>query len=89
MSSTVLPNPDVVDTEIADGELALLDLTSKTYFSLNRTGGRIWFHLKQGLSTEDICRRLQDEFAVSDAQARQSAERLIEDLIRHNLAQRS
>lgn len=88
MSSHVHPNPDVIDTEIEDGQLALLDLTSKTYFSLNRTGARIWFHLKQGLSLEDVGGRLEDEFRVEPDQARRSVTRLVDDLVRHKLLRR-
>jgi len=31
----VRPDPDVVDTDIDDGEVALLQLGTNTYFSLN------------------------------------------------------
>ena len=47
-------DPEVVDTELDEGEVALLHLGTKTYFSLNLTGGRIWRHLKQGLSLDEV-----------------------------------
>jgi hypothetical protein len=84
----VRPSPDVVDTEIDLGEVALLDLETKTYFSLNRTGGRIWHHLKQGLSLEDVSRRLHEEFDVEVAQAERSVHTLVDELLRHGLARR-
>jgi hypothetical protein len=90
MSSQTLvrPDPEVVETEIDDGEVALLHLGTKTYFSLNVTGGRIWHHLKQGLTLEDVTRRLQDEFNVDAEQARRSVDRLVNELIGNGLAQR-
>jgi hypothetical protein len=84
----VRPDPDVVDTEIDEGEVALLHLGAKTYFSLNRTGARIWSHLKQGLSLDEVSNRLQAEFDVDREHADRSVNRLVEELIRNNLAQR-
>jgi hypothetical protein len=44
-------HPEVVDTELDDGEVVLLHLESKTY-CLNLTGQRIWHRLKKGLTTD-------------------------------------
>ena len=35
-------HPEVVDTELDEGEVVLLHLESKMYYSLNPTGQRIW-----------------------------------------------
>ena len=83
---TILPDPDVVDTEIDADQLALLHLGTKTYFSLNQTGARIWHDLKQGLSLEDISLRLQQEFDVDAEQAQKSVEQLVDELTRNGLA---
>jgi hypothetical protein len=42
-------HPDVVDTELDNGEMVLLHLESKTYYSLNLTAMRIWQGLKRQL----------------------------------------
>jgi hypothetical protein len=81
-------DPEVVDTEIDDGELALLHLGTKTYFTLNRTGGRIWHHLKQGLGAKEVSRRLQEEFEVDAAHAERSVHGLVDELLRHRLVER-
>jgi hypothetical protein len=86
--STLRPDPEVVDTDIDEGEVALLHLGTKTYFSLNVTGARIWRYLKDGLSLEEVSRRLQEEFEVDAAQADRSVSQLVEELLRHSLAQR-
>ena len=57
-------HPDVVDTELDGDEVALLHLESHSYYSLNRTGRRIWQGVKEGLSLREISRRLQEEFRV-------------------------
>ena len=82
-------HPDVVDTEIDEGEVALLHLGTKTYFSLNLTGARIWQHLKRGLTLEEMSQRLQEEFDVDAARAQQSVRQLVDELVRHQLAQRA
>src|SRR5699024_3655181 len=50
---TLRPDPDVVDTELGEGEVALLHLGTRTYFSLNVTGARVWHHLKRGLTLDE------------------------------------
>jgi hypothetical protein len=83
------PDPEVVDTEIDEGETALLHLRTKTYFSLNATGSRIWRHLRQGLTIAEISARLQHEFDVDGGRAEQSVLRLVDELVQHQLAHRS
>jgi len=80
-------HPDVVDTRISDDEIALLQLESKNYFSLNLTGARIWEFLKEGLSLREACQRLQDEFDVEAEQAESSVVELVEELLRQGLVQ--
>ena len=88
LTQQVRPHPEVVDTELADGETVLLHLGSTTYYSLNITGTRIWQGLKQGYTLLEISRRLQEEFAVDAARAQQSVLALINELSTHQLVQR-
>lgn len=83
----VRPHPEVVDTALDETEVALLHLETKTYYSLNLTGARIWQGLKQGLELEAISERLQQEFEVDAADAERSVRALIEDLAQHRLVQ--
>jgi hypothetical protein len=41
-------HPRVVDTKLDEGEVVLLHLESRIYYSLNLTGERIWHGLKEG-----------------------------------------
>lgn len=82
----VRPHPEVVDTELDAEETVLLHLASKTYYSLNLTGTRIWQGLKQSLALPEISRRLQTEFAVDEGQANRSVLDLVNDLCEQNLA---
>ena len=56
LDEKVRPHSEVVDTKLDDGEVVLLHLESKTYYSLNPTGERIWRGLKEGLSLREISR---------------------------------
>jgi hypothetical protein len=87
LEQQVQPHPEVVDTELEEGETVLLHLESKTYYSLNSTGTRIWQGLKQGLPLEEISRRLQAEFAVEAEQANRSVLTLVHELSQQKLVQ--
>jgi len=80
-------HPNVVSTELGDGETALLHLGSKTYYSLNLTGARIWQGLQQELPLEEISRQIQAEFEVDSQQAERSVGRLVDELLRHQIVQ--
>lgn len=87
LDDTVRPHSQVVDTKLDQGEVVLLHLESKTYYSLNPTGERIWQGLKEGLSLKDISRRLQGEFDVDEETADRSVLDLVDELIEQKLAQ--
>ena len=87
LDDKVRPHGQVVDTKLDDGEVVLLHLDSKTYFSLNVTGERIWQGLKQGLSLREISQRLQAEFDVDAEKADTSVLELINDLSEQKLVQ--
>jgi hypothetical protein len=87
LEQQVQPHPEVVDTELEEGETVLLHLESKTYYSLNITGTRIWQGLKQGLPLEEISRRLQAEFAVEAERANRSVLTLVHELSQQKLVQ--
>lgn len=83
----VRPHSQVVDTKLDEGEVVLLHLESKTYYSLNLTGERIWQGLKQGLTLNEISRRLQEEFDVDAERADRSVLDLATELCKQRLAQ--
>jgi hypothetical protein len=77
----IQPHPEVVDTELDTGETVLLHLDSKTYYSLNLTGTRIWQGFKQGLTLQEISQQLQAVFAVEPARADRSVLALVDELL--------
>lgn len=87
LDQRVRPHPQVVDTELEEGEVVLLHLESKIYYSLNLTGRRIWQGLKDGLPLKGISRRLQEEFDVDAERADKSVLDLVNDLCLQKLAE--
>ncbi|MGD8429656.1 MAG: PqqD family protein [Ectothiorhodospiraceae bacterium] len=85
MTDRVKPSPQVVDTELGDNEVALLDLDSKTYFSLNPTGARIWAGIKRGQELGEIRDALQGEFQVEAERAERGVCSLVEELLQQEL----
>jgi hypothetical protein len=86
LDQSVRTHADVVDTKLDDGEVVLLHLESKMYYSLNPTGERVWQGLKEGLSLREISRRLQEEFDVNKEDADRSVLDLVKELCDQQLA---
>jgi hypothetical protein len=80
-------HPQVVDTKLDEGEVVLLHLEGKIYYSLNLTGERIWQGLKEGLSLKEISRRLQAEFDVDEESADRSVLDLANELSQQRLVE--
>jgi hypothetical protein len=85
LAQTIQPHPDVVDTALDSQETVLLHLGSKTYYSLNTTGTRVWLGVKQALPLQEISQRLQTEFAVDADKADRSVLALVEGLFAQHL----
>lgn len=71
---------NVFVTELAD-RLALLDMETGTYFSLNQAGAFIWRKISENLSLNAIVDALCEEYEVGRDVALHDCERLIDDLL--------
>jgi hypothetical protein len=89
LEQRVRVHPDVVDTELDGEEMVLLHLGSQTYYSLNMTGTRIWQGVKEGMTLQEISCRLQEAFEVEAERADRSVLALVNELVQHQLVQRS
>jgi hypothetical protein len=78
-------DPEVVDTELDGQETVLLHLGTKRYFSLNATGSVIWRALKEGLTADEVSRRLQRQYDVSAERSIQSVTDLLDALLEQRL----
>ncbi len=86
LNCRIKPDPEVVITELEeDKEAVLLHLGTKTYFTLNETGLRIWQMMNSDITLREISERLQNEFDVSPEKAKKSVLNLISELVHEKL----
>jgi hypothetical protein len=81
----VILNDDVVVTELED-EAVLLNMNTKMYYTLNRTGLYIWKQLSEERTLGEIGSSLQHEYGISAAKATRSVLDLVDHLHREQLA---
>lgn len=79
------PHPDVVATMLPEGEVVLLQLDTKCYFTLNATGSRIWELMDGDRSLEDIGREIERGYDVTGEDARLSVADLFGQLVAERL----
>lgn len=60
-------DPNVIAAD-ADGQPLLLHVTNWTYLSFNEVGGRIWQHLAEPRSRDELLGLLASEFDAPGAQ---------------------
>lgn len=71
--------PSVSTCAIGD-DLALLDLRSSTYFSLNEVGAQVWKLLETPRSLDEICAAVAGDYAVEPAVCREDVAALLREL---------
>lgn len=86
----IVTSPNVLLTELNDGTGVLLDLESKFYFTLNRTGVFVWKRLADPTREHDettLARELTRLFTGADEEAaRRDVSVLLRELLDHGLA---
>jgi Coenzyme PQQ synthesis protein D (PqqD) len=87
LEQQVRPHPEVVDTTLDTGDVVLLHLDRKTYYSLNGTGAHIWQGVKDGLPLRAISQQLQARYAVESDHADRSVLALVAELLAQQLVQ--
>jgi hypothetical protein len=75
---------DVV-SEVAEGEMVLLDLKRGVYYALDPVGSRFWGLLQGGLDLDAARASMLSEYDVSMEQLSRDLERLLEELSNRGL----
>jgi hypothetical protein len=76
----------VLFTPLADGTGVVLDLETKFYFTLNRTGVFVWQRLEaEPDNAETLADALSHRFDVDAATAQEDVRRLLLDLVESSL----
>lgn len=79
-----ISSPECVSCEVEDG-IAILDLRSNQYFSLDQVGATIWEKMGQAVSLDDLTRTLASEYEVTANDCRNDVSDLLDDLLSHGL----
>lgn len=72
-----------------EGGIAILDLKSNTYFSLDPVGATIWAHMSTPASLDQLADAVAAEYAVAADACRDDISDLLKDLLKHGLIQSS
>ena len=80
----IAPKANVLARAVEDG-VVLVDLETNRIYELNRTAGRTWTLLAEGLSLDEIETRVAEEFSVDRQTVRAEMEALVEELLDQQL----
>ncbi len=80
----VEPYSEITCTEL-DDEGVLLNLKTKTYYTLNKPAIYVWQLLNSGINLGEIVQRVREEFEVDGETAEKNICDLIDELIREHL----
>ncbi len=83
-SITYRKNPSLACTELDDGAV-LLNLDTKYYYNLNKTGLRIWQFMEESQNLTEIADKLSNEYEVDLERAKVNVFKLVEDLEKEGL----
>jgi Coenzyme PQQ synthesis protein D (PqqD) len=72
-------SPNVIN-ETIDGEAIMINLTTGSYYSLDRVGGDIWALLEASLPVDDMVEELGRHYDADSDQIRREVEALIQRL---------
>ncbi|MGE0489562.1 MAG: PqqD family protein [Vulcanimicrobiota bacterium] len=77
----------VVSTELPDGEAALMDMQSGTYFHLNSVASRLWQLIAEPISLAQVLTALEDEFEVEADRCHDEVVSLVTQWLERGLSQ--
>ncbi|WP_410216365.1 PqqD family protein [Paracoccus sp. (in: a-proteobacteria)] len=81
-----IASPDCVACAVDDG-VAILDLRSNTYFSLDPVGADVWQQLSAPSSLDDLATAIADQYMITAGECRRDIAKLLEDMTKHGLVQ--
>ena len=83
---TYLVSPECVSCKVEDG-IAILDLRSNTYFSLDPVGAAVWDRMAAPVSLDDLAAAIAAEYEVPPEECRGDIADLLDDMLTHGLIQ--
>lgn len=80
-------NRHVVSTELPDGEAALMDVQSGSYFHLNSVASRLWQLIAEPVSLAQVLAVLEQEFEVEPDRCHDEVVGLVTQWLERGLSQ--
>jgi Coenzyme PQQ synthesis protein D (PqqD) len=80
---------DVVEWREVEGEVVALDLRSRTYLAVNRTGAAIWPALVSGADRKELLALLLAAFSVSPDKAAADLDAFLTELAEQDLLEQT
>ncbi len=71
------PEPEVMVTDLDEGDAVLLHLTTRKYFTLNASGLEIWRLLGEGLTLGEVSAQLVQRYGIEPERAAGAVSRLV------------
>jgi hypothetical protein len=81
----VIPDSDLVVTDLENKEAVILNLKTNLYYTLNEIGFRIWQMADNGFTVAEMSQKLHEEYEVMLEKAEESVANLIDDLRKEKL----
>ena len=75
-----IQNAEIIQSKIGE-EVVMLDMESGFYFGLNSVASVIWAMMEKGISFEDLCDQLIEQFDVERALCESDTQELIDQLL--------
>jgi hypothetical protein len=63
-----------------DGEVIAMDIERGTCYGLNRVGSQVWEHMRSPITVDELCGRLEREYAVDASTCRSQVMDLLVEL---------
>ena len=82
--SIVVASKELAAADLGD-EVAILNITTGVYYSLNPVGARIWSLIQEPRSVRDVCNTLGAQYDVDNDRCEQEAIALLQQLAEHEL----
>lgn len=82
MSNTLkyIQNAEIIQSKIGE-EVVMLDMESGFYFGLNSVASIIWGMMERGISFEDLCDQLTEQFEVERTLCEADTQELLDQLL--------
>ena len=81
----VIPDSDLVVTDLENKEAVILNLKTNLYYTLNEIGFRIWQMADNGFTVAEMSQKLYEEYEVTLEKAEENVANLIDDLSKEKL----